>query len=77
MHLLDIIFSSHVLWGTLYTVPMGHTVYCTYGTHCILYLWDTLYTVPMVVVDFPSPKGVGVIPATTIYFPFFLKTKLF
>ena len=56
---------------------MGHTVYCTYGAHCILYLWDTLYTVPMVVVDFPSPKGVGVIPATTIYFPFFLKTKLF
>lgn len=31
---------------------------------------------PMVVVLFPSPRGVGVTPATTMYFPFGLSLSL-
>ena len=38
-------------------------------------LWT--WTSPMVVVDLPSPNGVGVIPATTTYFPSWRRFWLF
>ena len=56
---------------------VGPWLGCLTQANTFFLSWEPIAcTSPMVVVDFPSPRGVGVIPATHTYRPVFLEDNL-